>query len=989
MPTIRIQEFAGESPRVEARGAKAQVNENLMATSNDFRPMKGSVSSGAAANPTKSLYRMQSTSAWITDGGDKSFVRGQINDDSTERTYVSDNTGATMPYVFTNDTNTPSYLLGVPAPAKPEVSLLSTTKFKQADAEKWRDEVLVPKLAELVRASCWDDQYEGRFTLRTLADFEGSGSSQTDAARAGITYTDPRQTAAGGFYQVFPSRLYENGQVVSQRGLYEPWNFFFRIPAPVVTPEGMGNPRIDAILRPALPEETVDHGYTHVYLAPIACIPLWGYFAADELRTTDIGSAYLSLGGDHQLKPGLDSLLVSEIKYPTGDSRPLFTDAQRAKIKTALSEYLAPPPATDARRIAISDGVQRMAAAGYKMITTAKPLRAVFTTEAAFNTAIAEWNRVQADAVDIYMNAKTEVEAIGHAIEADYINRKETIEDYLTDLIAKIGLEKNDDYAQGLVYIDDQDITEARYYLTTFVSSVGEESAPSEPSLMLAVSQNDLVVVKQPPIPAFTHNEMGYDVAKWRVYRSNSGTTGTSFQFVKELAIDEAFSTAPYLGYGSLGTEHDLPGYGDKNKWRDVVATWVVYNDTNRGDNIPTQNQPPEPFTDCKELVIGDTVTLMDTTGFTYNTNLSPYLNGLKSSYAITKSWTGSRWVSTQVPDVRSWLASQADNKVFVDGVSGSSLGEVISTTTWLTPPARVDENGAVKGSDPYLRWLTPMPNGIMAGFIDNFVTFCEPYAPYAWPVEYQIPLDFPIVGLCAFGQTLVVGTVGNPYLVSGSDSMSMSAQKLDDNQACVSARSMVSAQGGVFYASPDGYCFASQNGVEVVTVGLFSHDDWQLLNPSSIFAVMHDSVLYFWYTGNGGGCYGLDLVAKKLTRHSISATAVYHDIEDDKPYVTYNGSILKLFSGASSTGVWKSGKITLPAQSGMAWIKVLSNFADGAVTVKWYGDGVLRHTATFSTIEPQRLPSGRWLEHEIEVSSKSRVTSIVLAGNTKELQDD
>jgi hypothetical protein len=54
---------------------------------------------------------------------------------------------------------------------------------------------------------------------------------------------------------------------------------------------------------------------------------------------------------------------------------------------------------------------------------------------------------------------------------------------------------------------------------------------------------------------------------------------------------------------------------------------------------------------------------------------------------------------------------------------------------------------------------------------------------------------------------------------------------------------------------------------------------------------------------------------------------------------------------------------------------------------VRWYGDGVLRHTATISSIDPVRLPAGRWLEHEIEIESASRVTKVLLASSTQELQ--
>ena len=40
-----------------------------------------------------------------------------------------------------------------------------------------------------------------------------------------------------------------------------------------------------------------------------------------------------------------------------------------------------------------------------------------------------------------------------------------------------------------------------------------------------------------------------------------------------------------------------------------------------------------------------------------------------------------------------------------------------------------------------------------------------------------------------------------------------------------------------------------------------------------------------------------------------------------------------------------------------------------------------------FTDGEPQRLPIGRWLEHEIEVEGAARVTKLTLASATAELK--
>ena len=333
----------------------------------------------------------------------------------------------------------------------------------------------------------------------------------------------------------------------------------------------------------------------------------------------------------------------------------------------------------------------------------------------------------------------------------------------------------------------------------------------------------------------------------------------------------------------------------------------------------------------------------------------------------------------------------------YLDGKKGAELGEVCPTLTWLEPPYRMQSGSALqpipaKGNDPYLRGLVGMPNGVMAGFIDNFVAFCDPYHPYAWPVEYQIPLKYPIVGLGVFGQSLFVGTAANPSIISGSDSASMSEQVLDDAQACLSARSIVSMEGGVLYASPDGICFASGNGVQVITSALFAREDWQALTPSSIMAAAHEGIYYFWFSGTyggmTGGCLALDTVAKKLARVDISASSVFTDSLTDAVFYVSGTQIKRAFSTGRRTGKWKSGKVILPAQAPLAWLQVDGDQSPASpATVRWYGDDQLRYTATVTGIAPVRLPPGRWLEHEIEIESTARITRVTLAGNTLELQ--
>lgn len=291
-----------------------------------------------------------------------------------------------------------------------------------------------------------------------------------------------------------------------------------------------------------------------------------------------------------------------------------------------------------------------------------------------------------------------------------------------------------------------------------------------------------------------------------------------------------------------------------------------------------------------------------------------------------------------------------------------------------------------VVGSNPYLRGGVRLANGAMAAFFDNTVALCEPYVPYAWPPEYQFTTEHPIVGLGAFGQSLVVCTTGKPYLSQGADSASMTPLQLEDAQACLSARTIMGVAGGVLYVSPDGLCMVSASGVQVVTSALYSREDWLALNPAAMFAAWHDGTYYLFHSS---GTITFQPAGLKLGRLALVATAAYVDRLLDALYVASGTSIMAVFGGATRrTSTWRSGRVVMPAHTGFGWLQVLGDQTpDAPVMVRWYADGVLTHTATVTDTQPQRLPAGRWLEHEFEVESAARVTRVTMAGSTAELQ--
>jgi len=449
-----------------------------------------------------------------------------------------------------------------------------------------------------------------------------------------------------------------------------------------------------------------------------------------------------------------------------------------------------------------------------------------------------------------------------------------------------------------------------------------------------------------------------------------------AFSTWQALTGDVTATTTYLLDSGGI---HEYLGDVDPDRIVDTrfyVVTFV----TDWGE----ESEPSEP-TDLMELDQNDTITIdrpLSTSNEAYN------LRHIEK-WRVYRSNVATKGAAFQfVEELTIATAAYADDKL------GEELGEVCPTTTWVEPPYRMDSqfNGypkPVSGSNPFLRGMVGMPNGINAGFIDNMVAFCEPYIPYAWPIEYQVTTEHPIVGLGVFGTTVFVGTTGKPYFISGSDSASMSSQQIDSNQSCVAANSIVSVQGGVLYASPDGLCLADASGVRVVTLGLYTREDWQALAPTTMQAAEHEGIYYLFYNNGTPGCLAFDLTSRKLGRVDLAADAVFVDRMNDVMYLAQGTEVRAVFGAATRrTAVWRTGRIVMNNYVPYAWVQLVGdhNGASPAI-VRWYGAGVLRHTATFTDGAPQRLPAGRFKDHEVEIESAARITLITLASSTQELQ--
>lgn len=148
----------------------------------------------------------------------------------------------------------------------------------------------------------------------------------------------------------------------------------------------------------------------------------------------------------------------------------------------------------------------------------------------------------------------------------------------------------------------------------------------------------------------------------------------------------------------------------------------------------------------------------------------------------------------------------------------------ILESTSWVEPPTDLDG-------------FVVMPNGYLVGWAGRRLVFSQAYRPHAWPAEYELSTEFPIVGMVVWGSTLVIGTKSQPYFGQGTSPLAFTMQKLDAVEPCLSRRGMVATTAGAYYPSINGLILANSSGAKVITQDILTKEEWATYNPADIYA--------------------------------------------------------------------------------------------------------------------------------------------------------
>lgn len=371
------------------------------------------------------------------------------------------------------------------------------------------------------------------------------------------------------------------------------------------------------------------------------------------------------------------------------------------------------------------------------------------------------------------------------------------------------------------------------------------------------------------------------------------------------------------------------------------------------------QEGPPSPVSNLMDFYDGDSVTV---SGLDVSAAASYWITA-KRIYRINQGTSGAEYQF--VAEIAIATAS------YIDTILDANLGEVLASTEWDGPPAGISG-------------LISLPDGSLAGFVDNLLCRSVPYYPHAWPASYQKAVDRDIVSIGAFGTTIVVLTEGQPYLAIGNDPSNVVMERMDLGFSCLSKRGKVQAGEVVVYPCAEGLAAVGPGVSGIITEKYIDGDRWvQKYLPSTIHAYYWQGCYVGFYGGTGGFIF--DLKTGDLVDLDFYATAGFYDKTDGTLYLLIGGEIMKFTGGASSREINYMSKKFRFLPTCFGWLKVLAGTYPVKVDVI-YRDIPYTIPKTVTSDEPVRLETFLVDTCELRILGTEGVSTIFLASTLEEM---
>jgi hypothetical protein len=336
--------------------------------------------------------------------------------------------------------------------------------------------------------------------------------------------------------------------------------------------------------------------------------------------------------------------------------------------------------------------------------------------------------------------------------------------------------------------------------------------------------------------------------------------------------------------------------------------------------------------------------------------------------------------------------------KVVVPALSGAGPFTFSDDSDLLDTPL---ESLEYYPPDPNMTGLISLPNGILAGSVGSDLYFSEPYRPWAWPPRYAVSLGASPVGAISHGAGVLVTTRTRPLVISGVSSDSMTASRINVDQAGVSPFAIAVVDGLVVYASNDGLVVVSgATGSLEQGQRFFTREVWRARYgtwlSSMRFAVWDGRLVVYSDTASFTAfMIRFDEADGTMTElpDFVAGNSFVSQLADQFYYVLSSG-LYQFNGGSDQTAVWQSREEVLarPVNFGAAQALVEGSWAFELWAFVQIAGGAheyqLMHTKTLTTGRTDfRLPSGYKSDrYRFKITGTGRFRELRLAETMAEL---
>jgi hypothetical protein len=558
----------------------------------------------------------------------------------------------------------------------------------------------------------------------------------------------------------------------------------------------------------------------------------------------------------------------------------LTIKAFRGQVPRVSDRLLEPNRAKRAMNCKITSGrLEPLRGLGLELTSTMSAIKSIFRYRAWSGSSYTEQ----------WFTWRSDVDAVLSPIANDSVGRvyftSEDFEPRMTTRDAGIGFGSaypSAWYALGvfaptaaptIASVGGSGTQESRTYLVTYVTPLGEESAPSPASAVVTGYING-----------------SWTVSGMQTAPPNSGTVSDAISIIPaNNQVRVTLNTVFGLVAGDMITLSGVVGMTDLNKSHRIVSVDTV-----------------------NSRVVVNLVTAQ-----TYTSGGSWAKDAPHNTIGMTKR------IYRSAGTVAAFLfvaEIAVGNTTHLDAVATADLGEEVSTSGFYTPPKN-------------LTCLITLPNGCLVGLSGNEICFSEPSRPYVWPDQNRYSFAGRGVALVPAGNSVIVLTESSPILYTGSDPSGMSPSVMETYAPCVSKRAVANIGGGCIYPSFDGLWMVGPGVAQKVTTNLYRIEEWSKLNPSTMIADYYDGQYYARYIADDKPRI---LIFNFTDRDSIievddSADAMFRNEFDGRLYIAKDN---KIFSWDANEGSyyesdWQSVDVQLGRPLNFAVAQVHADYAE------------------------------------------------------------